>query len=162
MNIKVLLLALGLSLAASEIAAAQVVLVPAVAKVDFASPAHSAVIPVGEAGAGGPVVVSYQGLVFDVGSTGAARLIGPVIAKTLATTGTLGPFRLTFAQLGITNVPACTVVAPATCPQYFVVIAAIGPGGSALSLAADSDTFSLAPLQPTSKPAAPSAIKLVP
>lgn len=144
------------------IASAQTVLNPPLAKVDFVSPDHNAVIPVGEAGAGGQKLVSYQGMVFPVGSTGPATVTGPVIAKTLVTTGTAGPFRLTFAQLGITSIPACTVIAPATCPQYFVILSAIGPGGTTLSLAADSDTFSLAPLQPTSKPAGPSAIKLVP
>lgn len=141
---------------------ATVVIVPTTAKVDFTSASHAAVIPAGQVNAGQPVVASYQAMVFPVGSSGSATITGPVIAKTLVTTGTAGPFRLTFAQLGITNIPPCTVVAPATCPQYFLILAAIGPGGRTESLAADSDLFGLAPLQPNQPAAAPSVIKVLP
>jgi hypothetical protein len=145
---------------------AQVVVNPTTAAVDFFSSDHSAVIPVGQANAGQPVIASYQGMVFpeaaDPGA-GTPTIVGPVVAKATATAGNPGLLRLTLAQMGLTAIPACTVVAPATCPQFTVVMVSIGPGGtSARSVTAESDPFMRAALLPSQAPAGPSQLKVVP
>lgn len=168
---KRVLFTLGVLLAAAA-ASGQVLINPLVAKVDFLSTDHSAIIPVGQPNAGQPVITSYQASVFPIAAdvtTGTPLVVGPVIAKTLAVSNpTATALRLTFAQLGIatvgpTGIPACTVVAPAVCPQYSVLLVAIGPGGTSLrGIGNASDSFTLAPLQPNPQPAAPSTVKVQP
>lgn len=145
---KRLLLALSLFLLVllPRVSSAQVIIDPLVAKVDFTEPDETQ-----------PDITSYQAALFPLGGT-ASILTGPVVPKTLVTVGTAGPWRLTYAQLGIT-LPACTVVTPGVCPQYFLTLAAIGPSGTSTSPA--SDPFALAPL-PLPKPAAPSLVHPVP
>lgn len=162
---KILLLALiFLSLAAA--ASAQTVVVPATAKVDFLSADNIAIIPAGQLNAGQPVVTSYQGSVFllaDDVVTGTPLIVGPVVPKALVTS-TPTSLRLTFVQLGITAIPACTVVAPAVCPVYDVLLVAIGPNGtSAKAVVSESDSFTLAPLVlPSPPPAGPSTVRIAP
>ncbi len=158
------LIALILVFAAA--ASAQVVVVPATASLDFVSADNVAVIPAGQANAGQPAITSYQASVFPSAAdptAGTPTIVGPVIAKTLAVGNPAGTaLRLTFAQMGITAVPACTVVTPALCPSFSVVLVAIGPNGTtARSVAAESDSFMRAALG-SSPPAAPSLLKVVP
>lgn len=147
-------------------ASAQTVLNPTTAAVDFFSADHAAVIPVGQANAGLQAIASYQGMVFPSAAdptAGTPTIVGPVVAKAGATAGNPGLLRLTFAQLGLTAIPACTVVAPATCPPFSIVLVAIGPNGtSARSVTAESDAFMRAALLPGVAPAAPSQVKVVP
>lgn len=164
--------ALGLALFVfAQPATAQVtnvVVDPLTAKVDFASADHSTVIPAGQVGAGSPTIASYQASVFvlsvDV-ATGTPIVVGPVVAKTVATaSGDVdAPLRLTFAQLGITAMPPCTAVLPALCPQYSVVLVSIGPGGtSARGVASESGPFSRASLLPAVAPVGPSTVNVKP
>lgn len=162
---KVFLFALA-SLLVAAAASAQTVVNPTVAAVDFFSADHASVIPAGQANAGQPAIASYQGMIFPSAadpSSGTPTLVGPVIAKTLAVANPAGTaLRLTFAQMGITGVPACTVIAPAVCPSFSVVMVAIGPNGTtARSVTAESDSFMRAALV-SSPPAAPSLLKVVP
>ncbi len=143
---------------------------PVTARVEFQSADHTAIIPAGEAGAGGPAVVSYQAYLFLVAAdvtTGVPLFSGPVIAKTLAAVVNATPpitYSLTFAQMGLSSaIPACTVVAPATCPAYDIVLVSIGPGaltGTARAVASESDPFSLTPLLPTRAPASPAVVRI--
>lgn len=160
------LVVLSLATAAS----AQAVVDKNIAKLDFTSASQAAIIPVGEVGAGGPVLISYQASVFPITadvSTGTPLVVGPVFAKALAVSNPAATaLRLTFAQMGIaTGIPACTAVLPATCPVYSVVLIAIGPNNRTLpGLASESDSFTLAApvLLPTTPPVPPSLLKIVP
>lgn len=131
--------------------------------VDFVSTDQNAVIPVGQVGAGQPLLASYQGMLFAVAadpSTGTPLVVGPVIAKTLAVVQpAANTYRLTFAQLGVT-IPAC---ANLPCPQFSLVLVSIGPGGiSARGVSAESDPFTATvPTQPRA-PAGPTTVKVVP
>lgn len=162
---KNILITLALLLAASA-ASGQTVIDPAVAKLDFFSTDHAAVIPVGQANAGQPAITSYQGILFPSAADPAAgtpAIVGPVIAKALAVANPAGTaLRLTLAQMGIAALPACTVVAPAVCPTFSIVLVAIGPNGTtARSVLAESDSFMRASLV-SLPPAAPSLLKIVP
>lgn len=148
-------------------AAAQTVVDPLVASVDFFSADHSAVIPAGFPSAGQPTVTSYQGFLFPVAAdvtTATPSITGVVVPKATAVGNPAGTARrLTLAQLGLTALPACTAVAPATCPQFKVTMVAIGPGGTtARTAASTSDSFLRASLAPNPLPAAPSAVVIAP
>jgi len=159
-------LALGTGIANAQVA--NVTVDPLTAKVAFASTDHTATIPAGQVGAGSPTIASYQAFVFNLSADvtiGTPILAGGVVAKTLvAPSGDIdAPFGLTFAQLGITNIPACTVVLPANCPQYSVVLVAIGPGGtSARGVTSESGPFSRPSLLPAVAPAGPSQVEIKP
>jgi hypothetical protein len=133
---------------------------------EFTSPDHTTIIAAGEVGAGQAKLSSYQGMLFNVSdnpASGVPVVVGPVISKTLAA---LQPapapgntYRLTRTQMGIV-IPTCTT---ATCPQYTLLLVAIGPGGtSARSVASESDPFTAAVPVPTSAPAGPVNVKALP
>jgi hypothetical protein len=159
--------ALALSLLVASSASAQVVVNPATAGLDFFSADHSAVIPVGQPNAGQPAIVSYQALVFPSAITepfsGTPTITGVVVPKaSVVPDVTPGFLRLTFAQMGITNLPACAVVAPAVCPAFSIVLVGTGPNGPSLkAVISESDSFMRAALIQIA-PAGPSQLKVVP
>jgi len=128
--------------------------------VQFDSADHTALVPVGEVGAGTPKVTGYQALLLLASSDAVS---GPVIA-----TGTVLPkasvilspvatppnpmFQATVGQLGIT-IPPCISL---PCPQYSLILTAVGPGGtSSRGAASESSPFTASVPVPTSPPAAP-------
>lgn len=162
---------MGLSLLASHASSAQVVVNPLTARAEFLSADHTTVIPPGQVGAGGPLVTSYQAMVFsepiDV-SSGLPIWTSPVIPKSSVTAvGTAAPqvYSLTFFQMGITMavLGPCTAVAPTPCPAYTIVLVDIGPGGTtARGVTSESDPFSWAPLVNPPVAAAPLQVKIKP
>lgn len=160
---QMLLVLVFLSLAAA--ASAQVVVDPVLASVDFFSADHSAVIPVGFPSAGLPTVTSYQALVFPTAAdvtTAVALITGTVVPKATAIASPTGRL-LTFAQLGVTAIPVCAVVAPASCPLFKITLLAIGPGGTtARTVGSTSNSFLRASLAPNPLPAAPSMVVVQP
>lgn len=133
--------------------------------VDFTSGDHTTTIPAGQTNAGQPTLSSYQGMIFklvDDPQAGVPVSIGPVIAKAAAVARPAAEganrFRLTFAQMGITT-PACTAL---PCPQYSMLIVAVGPNGtSARGVAGESDPFTAAVPVQGPPPAAPVNTKVV-
>lgn len=131
----------------------------------FESTDHTATIPAGAVNAGQPAIASYQAMLFPAAAdpaSGVPTIVGPVIAKTLATTvasTTPQRYRLTFAQMGITT-PACSTL---PCPQYSMLLVAIGPNGtSARGVAGESDLFTAAVPTPGSPPAGPTSVRVGP
>lgn len=151
-------------------ASAQVIINFAQSRVEFTSTDHDTIVPAGQVGAGGPVILTYQALVLLTAADPVAGNViftsAPIPRTAVTTISGVSPnqtFSLTFLQLGITAavLPACTVVAPATCPAYSVILLTSGPAGtSARSLLAESDSFSLAALVLPAKPAPPSLVKV--
>jgi hypothetical protein len=160
-------LSLGLLLVASRPVQAQIALNPATASVEFDSPDHTAVVPAGQVNAGQPKLSSYQAILLSAAAdavSGAPLFTGPVIAKSVVTAGTLPttPYKLTFAQMGLTvaQVPACTTL---PCPQYTIVLLAIGPNGtSARGISAESPPFTSLVPAPGTPPAGPTNVVVKP
>jgi hypothetical protein len=166
---KRIVLALAVLLVVAVPLQAQVVINFAQSRVEFTSTDHDTLVPVGQVGAGTPLVATYQGFVVLNGSNPAVGSVvtSPVIPRAAVTTlSGASPnqvFSLTFAQLGITatTLPACSVIAPLLCPAYQVVLIADGPAGqTARGVGAASDSFSLAAQVLPTKPAPPSLVKV--
>jgi hypothetical protein len=125
--------------------------------IQFSSADQTTTIPAGQVNAGQPTLTSYQALLLAAASdatTGPIVQTGGVIPKTavVASGVTNSPYQLPFSALGLT-IPTCTT---ATCPQYTVVLLAIGPGGISLrGVGAESNPFTAAVPVATAPPAAP-------
>ena len=161
--------ALLLALLVSTSASAQVIINFAASRVEFTSTDHDTLVPVGQVGAGTPLITSYQGFtILNAANPAAGQVItSPVIPRAaVSVISGVTPnqvFSLTFAQLGITAaaLPACSVIAPLTCPAYQVVLTVDGPAGpTARGVLAASDPFSLAAQILPAKPASPSLVKV--
>lgn len=138
--------------------------------VTFVSVDHATTIPAGTTNAGQPTVTSYQASMFPAAadvSTGVPIAVGPVIAKATAALqpapAPANTYKLTFAQMGFTGanaIPACSVL---PCPQYTIVLVAIGPNGtSAKSVASESDAFTATLPVVGPPPAGPTSVKVGP
>jgi hypothetical protein len=133
----------------------------------FDSPDHTAVVPVGQVGAGSSKVTGYQALLLLASSdavTGPVVAAGLVLAKlNVGTSPIVTPpnpiYQVTLAQLGIT-IPLCTTL---PCAQYSIVLTALGPGGTSLrGVSSESGPFTSAVPLPTSLPAAPTNVQVKP
>jgi hypothetical protein len=95
--------------------------------------------------------ITYRASLWPDGTT---DFTGPPIATGIdvpasaVTTVSPGLYRLTFVQMGLaTKIPACTVVAPGTCPVYRALLQGIGTDKvpSAPAVAVLSNPFGVAP-----------------
>lgn len=151
-------------------AAPTVVVNLAQARIEFTSPDHDTLIPVGQVGEGSPMLLSYQAVILLTAAdpvTGVVTITSPVIPKAnvIVISGVTPNqiFSLTFVQLGITAaaLPVCSAIAPATCPSYSVILLATGPSGTTVrSAASESDPFALAARTMPARPAPPSGLKV--
>lgn len=171
--VKKVLLALALLLCARTTYAQTpptVVVNLAQARIEFTSPDHDTLIPVGQVGEGTPLLLSYQAVTLLTSAdplTGVVTITSPVIPKANAIViSGVSPnqvFSFTFLQLGIipSALPICNAVAPATCPSYNVILMATGPSGTTVrSATSESDPFALAARTTPARPAPPSTVKV--
>jgi len=162
--------------AAAQLPPNSVVVNPATATMEFNSPDHNTVAPPGDVSAGQPLITGYQPLLFPVAAdvnTGTPIASGTVIPKAnvvIVTPATTPPtYRTNFVQAGFvvgtgTNqIPPCTVVAPAVCPVYTMLMVAVGPNNrtSPRGVLSESNPFLLASLVVT-QPAAPGNVVVKP
>ena len=147
---------------------AQVAITPT-SSVTFISADHTTIIPAGQVNAGQPLLASYQVSLFAASAdptTGVPLAVSAVLGKAAAVLqpapAPANTYKLTFAQTGLLpSIPACTTL---PCPQYTLLIIAIGTDGktSAKGVLSESDPFTAAVPLPNQAPAAPASVKIVP
>lgn len=149
---------------------AQVIAITPNALGQFVSADHTTLTPAGQTNAGQPVISGYQFSVFPASAdvtTGVPISVSTVIPKAnvaLVPSTTPQQYSVTFAAMGFLSgpqaIPACTTL---PCPQYTMLVVAIGPNGtSAKAVTAESNPFTAALPVQGPPPAGPTNVTVKP